>query len=50
MKTYGVFRLTTAPPAKVWSLWRDPNNWSHWNSGITSAQVDGPIADGTKGR
>ncbi|HTA39995.1 MAG TPA: SRPBCC family protein, partial [Candidatus Acidoferrales bacterium] len=34
---------------RVWSLWRDPNNWSAWNSGIASARVDGPIANGAKG-
>jgi uncharacterized protein YndB with AHSA1/START domain len=50
MKTYGVSRTTTASPEKVWSLWRDPNNWSRWNSGIASAQVDGPIANGVHGR
>jgi hypothetical protein len=50
MKTYGVSRSTTASPEKVWSVWCDPNNWNRWNSGISSAQVDGPIADGAKGR
>src|SRR5579864_608329 len=50
MKTYGVSRLTSAPPDRVWALWRDPNNWSRWNSGIQAAHVDGPIADGTKGK
>ena len=50
MKTYGVSRLTSAPPDRVWILWRDPNNWSRWNSGIQAAQVDGPIADGTTGK
>ncbi|HLY03313.1 MAG TPA: SRPBCC family protein [Candidatus Cybelea sp.] len=50
MKTYGVSRSTTASPEKVWSVWRDPNNWSRWNSGISSAQADGPIANGTKGK
>ena len=49
MKTYGVSRSTIASPAAVWSLWSDPNNWSHWNSGIASARVDAPIAEGTKG-
>ena len=34
MKTYGVSRSTAAPPATVWRLWSDPNNWSRWNSGI----------------
>jgi uncharacterized protein YndB with AHSA1/START domain len=50
VKTYGVSRSTSASPAMVWSLWRDPSNWSTWNSGIQSAQVDGPLADGTKGK
>jgi hypothetical protein len=49
MKSYGVSRSTTASPEKVWSVWRDANNWSRWNSGISSAQVDRPIADGAKG-
>lgn len=49
MKTYGVSRSTTATPAAVWRVWSDPNNWSRWNSGITSARVDGPLADGTTG-
>jgi len=49
MKTYGVSRLTTASPERVWRLWRDPNNWSQWNSGIQTAAVDGPIATGSKG-
>jgi uncharacterized protein YndB with AHSA1/START domain len=50
MKTYGVSRSTTASPEKVWRVWSDPNNWNRWNSGISSAQVDGPIADGTRGK
>jgi uncharacterized protein YndB with AHSA1/START domain len=50
MKAYGVSRKTTASPEKVWSIWSDPNNWTRWNSGIQSAQVDRPISDGTTGR
>jgi uncharacterized protein YndB with AHSA1/START domain len=50
MKTYGVSRTTTASPEMVWSIWRDPNNWSRWNSGIASAHVGGPIAEGAKGK
>jgi hypothetical protein len=50
MKTYGVSRSTTAAPTSVWTLWSDPNNWSKWNSGIRSAQVDGPITNGRKGK
>jgi hypothetical protein len=50
MKTYGVSRSTSALPATVWRIWSDPNNWSRWNSGIHDAQVQGPIADGTRGK
>jgi uncharacterized protein YndB with AHSA1/START domain len=50
MRTYGVSRATAASPASVWSLWSVPNNWSRWNSGIRSAEVDGPVADGTTGK
>jgi uncharacterized protein YndB with AHSA1/START domain len=50
MKTYGVSRSTTAAPDKVWSIWSEPSNWSRWNSGIESAETDGPIADGTRGK
>lgn len=50
MKTYGVSRTTNASPERIWSIWRDPNNWSQWNSGIKSAHVDAPIANGVHGR
>jgi carbon monoxide dehydrogenase subunit G len=50
MKTYGASRTTAAAPQRVWSIWSDPNNWSRWNSGIQSAEVDGPIVDGAKGK
>lgn len=49
MKTYGVSRSTAASPQTVWKLWSDPSNWSSWNSGIRSAKVDGPLANGAKG-
>jgi uncharacterized protein YndB with AHSA1/START domain len=50
MKTYGVSRSTSASPERVWSLWRDPANWSAWNSGIASAEVAGPIGNGATGK
>lgn len=50
MPSYGVSRSTTASPEKVWALWCDPNNWSRWNSGIQSAELAGPIAEGAKGK
>jgi uncharacterized protein YndB with AHSA1/START domain len=50
MNTFGVSRTTTASPAMVWRVWSDPNNWKRWNSGIQDAKVDGPIANGMKGK
>lgn len=50
MQAYGVSRATTASPEKVWLVWSDPNHWSRWNSGIASAELDGPIANGAKGK
>ncbi|HEV3154006.1 MAG TPA: SRPBCC family protein [Candidatus Baltobacteraceae bacterium] len=50
MKTYGFSRKTAAPPDRVWALWSDPSNWSTWNSGIQSAELDGLVANGKKGR
>lgn len=50
MKTYGVSRSTGASPGAIWRLWSNPNNWSRWNSGIRDAQINGPIADGARGR
>lgn len=50
MKTYGASRSTAASPEAVWRIWADPNNWSSWNSGIRSAEVDGPITEGKKGK
>lgn len=50
MRTYGVSRKTTASPDRIWLLWRDPGNWSTWNSGIRNAQVDGMVANGKTGK
>jgi uncharacterized protein YndB with AHSA1/START domain len=50
MKTYGVSRSTTAAPGVVWRLWSNPNHWSRWNSGIRAAEVDGPLAEGRRGK
>ena len=49
MKSYGVSRSTTASPQTVWRVWSDPDNWSAWNSGIRSAKLDGPLANGVNG-
>jgi uncharacterized protein YndB with AHSA1/START domain len=50
MKTYGVSRTTFAPPERVWKLWSNPNNWNRWNSGIASAQLEGLLQNGARGK
>src|SRR5919197_1782280 len=50
MKTYGRSRDTTATPERVWDVWSDPNNWSRWNSGIRSAEINGPLVSGATGK
>lgn len=50
MKTYGASRTTFAPPERVWKIWSNPNNWNRWNSGIATAQLNGPLQDGARGK
>ena len=50
VKTYGKSRTTTAPPERVWNLWSDPGNWTRWNSGIKSLQINGPLVSGATAR
>jgi uncharacterized protein YndB with AHSA1/START domain len=49
MKTYGKSRLTSASPERVWAVWSDPNNWTRWNSGIASFDMQGPLVAGATG-
>jgi hypothetical protein len=39
----------TASPERVCRVWSDSNNWSRWNLGIRSAQIDGPLRSGATG-
>ena len=36
-----------APPERVWSLLADVPGWPHWNAGVASATLHGPLASGS---
>jgi hypothetical protein len=40
---------TLAPPERVWHLWTDVPNWHEWDTGLKTAQLNGPFAAGTSG-
>lgn len=40
---------TTAAPAAVWALWRDPGTWPDWDPSVLGVTLDGPFAEGTTG-
>lgn len=41
---------TTAPPEAVWALWTDAGTWKDWDKGLKSAEHEGAMAVGSKGR
>ena len=41
---------TTARQDTLWSLLADADGWPLWNPGLSSAQLDGPLQNGTTGR
>ncbi|MFI1650371.1 SRPBCC family protein [Streptomyces avidinii] len=46
-----VVRLSTAidaPPATVWDLHTDIDNWAAWNGGVDQARLDGPLEVGSR--
>ena len=36
-----------APPERVWALLADVPGWPHWNAGVASATLHGPLASGS---
>jgi len=42
--------ITTAPPEAVWALWTDAGTWKDWDKGLKSAEHEGDMAVGSKGR
>src|SRR5438094_8261579 len=34
---------TTAPPATVWRVWSDVNQWPAWNPDMKESRLDGPL-------
>lgn len=41
---------TTAPPEAVWALWTDARTWKDWDKGLKSADQEGAMAVGSKGK
>lgn len=41
---------TTARPETIWIIWTDVPNWSRWDDGLKTADLDGPFTVGTGGR
>lgn len=40
---------TQAAPADIWHWWTDIEHWQDWDTGLQSAVLTGPFAQGTKG-
>jgi len=41
--------VTSAPPSAVWEHWMDVRGWPRWDTELTSAQADAPLALGVTG-
>ena len=41
---------TTASPEAIWALWTDASTWKDWDKGLKSAEHEGVMAVGSKGR
>lgn len=40
---------TSAPPSAVWARWMDVATWPMWDTELTAAQADAPLAMGVTG-
>jgi uncharacterized protein YndB with AHSA1/START domain len=43
---FGKSRVTTASPARVWSIWSDASEWPRWNGSFRSFDLAGPFESG----
>ena len=41
---------TKASAEAVWRLWTDVSTWKDWDKGLKDAELEGPIAQGARGR
>ena len=51
--TNALFRHTVsvkAPPERIWSIWMDVANWPTWDTELTQATTDAPLAVGVAGK
>ncbi|SDC02487.1 SRPBCC family protein [Nocardioides lianchengensis] len=40
---------TSASPAAVWALWKDPGSWPSWDPPVQSVALEGHFAEGAAG-
>jgi hypothetical protein len=40
---------TTASPADVWALWRDPGSWHQWDPAVQQVAFEGHFGEGAGG-
>jgi hypothetical protein len=40
----------SAPAPAVWDVWADVAGWPRWNPTVAAASLEGPFADGARGR
>ncbi|MCP5504218.1 MAG: SRPBCC family protein [Chlamydiales bacterium] len=40
---------TKATPTQIWEVWKDVENWKHWDQEIELSRIDGPFEAGTTG-
>ena len=48
MAEYGTSVVSTAPADKVWKIWSDTSTWGEWNPNVTTMELQGPFATGSK--
>ncbi|HEY8796947.1 MAG TPA: SRPBCC family protein [Candidatus Dormibacteraeota bacterium] len=48
MAEYGTSVVSTAPADKVWKIWSDTSTWGEWNPNVSTMELEGPFATGSR--